>query len=155
MLGWSWMDTEHQFYVHGRIWAYMGVCGRTWEYMRIHGHTCAFLWEYNAIGKSHFLWAYKKKWGCMMYSHVRPWYAHVHPVFTGELLCTYLQLTPNHGSLAQDSTVVRKISKRHFFQDIKNSFHGVTQIGLKPHQNFLNFFFQQIWSLEEFKVFAY
>ena len=46
-----------------------------------------------------------------------------------------------HGSLALDGAVVRKISKRHFFQDIKNSFHGVTQMGLKPHQNFFQFFF--------------
>ena len=42
---------------------------------------------------------------------------------------------------ALDGRAVRKISKRHFFQDIKNSFHGVTQIGLKPHQNFLKIFF--------------
>ena len=40
-----------------------------------------------------------------------------------------------HGSLALDSALVQKISKRHFFQDIKNSFHEVTQMGLKPHQN--------------------
>ena len=46
-----------------------------------------------------------------------------------------------HGSLAMDSTLVRKISKRHFFQDIKSSFHGVTQMGLKPHQNFFQNFF--------------
>ena len=46
-----------------------------------------------------------------------------------------------HEPLALDRTVVRKISKRHFFQDIKNSFHGVTQIGLKPHQNFFKIFF--------------
>ena len=45
-----------------------------------------------------------------------------------------------HGSLALDSAVVRKISKRHFFQDIKNSFNGVTQIGLKPRQNFFKIF---------------
>ena len=31
-----------------------------------------------------------------------------------------------------------KISKRHFFQDIKYTFHGVTQMGLEPNffQNF-------------------
>ena len=46
-----------------------------------------------------------------------------------------------HEPLALDGTVVRKISKRHFFQDIKNSFHGVTQICLKPHQNFFQIFF--------------
>ena len=46
-----------------------------------------------------------------------------------------------HGSLALDGAVVRKISKRHFFQDIKNSFHWVTQMGLKPHQNFFQIFF--------------
>ena len=27
-----------------------------------------------------------------------------------------------------------KISKRHFLEDIENSFHEVTHIGLKPHQ---------------------
>ena len=42
---------------------------------------------------------------------------------------------------ALDGRAVRKISKRHFFQDIKNSFHGVTQICLKPHQNFFQIFF--------------
>ena len=46
-----------------------------------------------------------------------------------------------HGSLALDSAVVRKNSKRHFFQDIKNSLHGVTRMGLKPHQNFFQNFF--------------
>ena len=34
-----------------------------------------------------------------------------------------------------------KISKRHFFQDIKKSFHGVTQICPKPHQIFFQIFF--------------
>ena len=47
----------------------------------------------------------------------------------------------NHGSLALDGAAIRKISKRHFFQDIKNSFHGVTQICLKPHQIFFQIFF--------------
>ena len=61
----------------------------------------------------------------------------------------------DHGSLALDSAVIRKISKRHFFRDIENSFHGVTQIGLKPHQNFFPIFFQQILSLQEFKVFVH
>ena len=42
---------------------------------------------------------------------------------------------------ALDGRVVQKISKRHFFQDIKHSFHGVTQICLKPHQNFFQIFF--------------
>ena len=46
-----------------------------------------------------------------------------------------------HGSLALDGAVVQKISKRHFFQHIKNSFHRVTQMGLKPHQNFKKIFF--------------
>ena len=45
-----------------------------------------------------------------------------------------------HGSLALDGAVVQKISKRYFFKDIKNSFHGVAQIGLKQHQNFFQFF---------------
>ena len=53
----------------------------------------------------------------------------------------------NHGSQMDFKTP--------FFQDIKNSFFGVTQMGLKPHQNFFQIFFQQIWLLEEFKVFAY
>ena len=48
----------------------------------------------------------------------------------------------NHGPLALDALLVPKISKRHFFQDIKNSFHGVTWICLKPHQNF----FQNLFS---------
>ena len=47
----------------------------------------------------------------------------------------------NHGPLALDALLVPKISKRHFFQDIKNSFHGVTQMGLEPHQNFFQNFF--------------
>ena len=47
-----------------------------------------------------------------------------------------------HGSLALDPALIQKISKRHFFQDMKNSLHGVTQMGLKPHQNF----FQKIFS---------
>ena len=46
-----------------------------------------------------------------------------------------------HGSLALDSALVRKISKRHFFQDIKNSFHGVTRMALESHQNFFQNFF--------------
>ena len=35
-----------------------------------------------------------------------------------------------HGPLALDALLAPKISKRHFFQDIKNSFHVVTQMGL-------------------------
>ena len=42
---------------------------------------------------------------------------------------------------ALDGRAVPKISKRHFFQDIKNSLHQVTQMGLKPHQNFFQTFF--------------
>ena len=41
-----------------------------------------------------------------------------------------------HGPLAVDALLVPKISKRHFFQDIKNSIHGVTRMGLEPHQKF-------------------
>ena len=40
-----------------------------------------------------------------------------------------------------DVLLVPKISKRHFFGDISNSFQWVTQTGLKPHQNF---FFEKI-----------
>ena len=43
--------------------------------------------------------------------------------------------------MAQDGRIVREISKRHFFQDIKDSFYGVTRIGLERHQNFFQFFF--------------
>ena len=46
-----------------------------------------------------------------------------------------------HGPLALDALLVPKISKRHFFQDIKNSFHGVTRMGLEPHQIFFQNFF--------------
>ena len=38
--------------------------------------------------------------------------------------------------LALDGAVVRKISKRRFFQDIINSFQGATQLGLKLPQFF-------------------
>ena len=55
--------------------------------------------------------------------------------------CDEAYFQVSHGSLALDSALVRKFSKRHFFQDIKNSFHGVTRMGLKPHQNFFQFFF--------------
>ena len=37
---------------------------------------------------------------------------------------------------ALNRRAVRKILKHHFFQDIKKSFHGVTEIGPKPHQIF-------------------
>ena len=45
-----------------------------------------------------------------------------------------------HGPLALDAFLIPKISNRHFFQDIKNYFYEVTQIGLKPHQIFFQFF---------------
>ena len=35
-----------------------------------------------------------------------------------------------------DPQLVRKIAKRHFFQDIQNSFQWATGIGLEPHQIF-------------------
>ena len=54
---------------------------------------------------------------------------------------TYLAFTKPWTTEALDGRAVRKISKRHFFQDIKKSFHGVTQICLKPHQNFFQIFF--------------
>ena len=37
-----------------------------------------------------------------------------------------------------DTALVRKIAKRHFFGDILNSCHWVTDMGLEPHQK--NFF---------------
>ena len=45
----------------------------------------------------------------------------------------------NHWSYLDGRLV--KISKRHFFRDIQNSFHGVADIGLEPHQKF---FFEKI-----------
>jgi len=42
-----------------------------------------------------------------------------------------------HESLAMDVWLVPKISK----QDIKSSFHRVTQMGLEPHQNFFQILF--------------
>ena len=56
-------------------------------------------------------------------------------------VCLLVPHPPTHGSLALDPALVQKISKPHFFQDIKNSFHGVTRMGLKPQQNFFQFFF--------------
>ena len=47
-------------------------------------------------------------------------------------------ITFDHGPLALDGRVVQKILK---CQDIKNSFHGLTQICLKPHQIFFQFSF--------------
>ena len=35
-----------------------------------------------------------------------------------------------------DPQLFRKIAKRHFFQDIQNSFQWATGIGLEPNQNF-------------------
>ena len=59
------------------------------------------------------------------------------------LKVTYMQIhIIAHEPLALDRRLVRKISKRHFFQDIINSFYGVTQMGLEPHQKF----FQNIFS---------
>ena len=44
-------------------------------------------------------------------------------------------------SVRVDSQLDQKISKRRFFQDIKNSFYGVAGIGLETHQNFFQIFF--------------
>ena len=52
----------------------------------------------------------------------------------------FLCYNMNHWSYL-DGRLVPKFSKRHFFQDIKNSFHGVTRMGLKPHQKFFQIFF--------------
>ena len=35
-----------------------------------------------------------------------------------------------------DPQIVRKIAKRHFFQDMQNSFQWATGISLESHQNF-------------------
>ena len=57
-------------------------------------------------------------------------------ITTNEYLCTHIY----HGPLALDTLLVPKISKRHFFQGIKNSFHVVTRMGLEPHQIFFQNF---------------
>ena len=46
-----------------------------------------------------------------------------------------------HEPLALNGALIRKISKRHFFQDIKKSFHGVPGNGPEPHQFFFKLFF--------------
>ena len=46
---------------------------------------------------------------------------------TSDLGCTHVCPSSRHGPLALDALLVSKISKRHFFQDIKNSFHGVLE----------------------------
>ena len=58
-----------------------------------------------------------------------------------KILSIFQPGTVKYGSLALDGALVQKISKRHFFQDIKNSFHRVTQMGLEPHQKFFQNFF--------------
>ena len=46
-----------------------------------------------------------------------------------------------HRPLALDGALVQKISKHHSFKDIKNSFLGVTWMGIKPNQIFFKIFF--------------
>ena len=53
-----------------------------------------------------------------------------------------------------DPQVDPKTLKRHFIQDIQNSFQCVTGVGLKPSQFFLFKISQQIRSLEAFKILA-
>ena len=53
-----------------------------------------------------------------------------------------------------DGELIQKISKRYFFQDIKNSFHQVTQIGLKPHQIFFQILFSTSMDAGEVKSFC-
>ena len=60
----------------------------------------------------------------------------------------------NHGPLALDALLVLKISKRHFFQDIKNSFHGVTWMRLEPLQNFFQIFFSKIMVIRGVQSFS-
>ena len=53
-----------------------------------------------------------------------------------------IQRSYQRGATARlDGAVVQKMSKHHFFLNIKNSFHGVTQMGLEPHQIFFSKFF--------------
>ena len=56
---------------------------------------------------------------------------------------------------ALDGRAVQKISKCHFFQDIKNSFHGVTWMGLEPHQNFFQNFLSTNMVARGVQSFAY
>ena len=51
-----------------------------------------------------------------------------------------------------DPQLVRKIAKRHFFQDIQNYFQWATGIGLEPHQIFFEKKFQRMRSLEPSKI---
>ena len=44
-------------------------------------------------------------------------------------------------SFSLDILLVPKIPKHHFFRDISNSCQWITQIGLKPNQNFFQIFF--------------
>ena len=53
-----------------------------------------------------------------------------------------------------DGQLVRKFSKRPFLKDILISFQWVTQMGLETPQFFLFKIFQQIRSLEAFKILA-
>ena len=57
-------------------------------------------------------------------------------------------------ALALDGALVPKFSKRHFFQDIKKSSHGVTQMGLKPYQNFFQKFFSASMVAREVQSFC-
>ena len=53
-----------------------------------------------------------------------------------------------------DTLLVRKISKRHFLKDIKNSFQEVTQIDPEPRHFFLFQISQQIELLQTSKILA-
>ena len=66
--------------------------------------------------------------------------------------CSYLSnehIVTNLWTWTEDSFVRFQII---IFQDIKKSFHWVTKMGLEPHQNFFQFF-QQVWLLQDLKVF--
>ena len=47
-----------------------------------------------------------------------------------------MHITMNHGHLEGGRLGLAKKFKTPFFEDIENSFHEVTHIGLEPHQFF-------------------
>ena len=63
-----------------------------------------------------------------------------HCSFYPEIFVSALQLARNHW-IYLDRRLIWKISKPHFFQGIKNSFHWIANIGPEPHQNFFQIFF--------------
>ena len=57
-------------------------------------------------------------------------------------------------SQGMDGAVIQTISKHHFFKISQNSFHGVTQTGLKPHQKIFQNFFSTIMAARGIQSFC-